>query len=275
MATIIEKNLHSCKNVHVGNRDRREAGRPGRVGPASLTASHRNHKGGASFGRGGSFTFGSFWLIAVSLARPAVCDSPGGGHMQLSVQTSGGLPAFKLSAEATDTVDALLSAAAKKCRLSKEDIRFSSSGRVLSGGSTVQALGLSEGDALLLHVKIGQQPTTSHRSSPAPSFGTQGYGFFVNVVTSTGRTPRRTTLLLRHFHLGLEPSPFMMVVAVIIQRARSPPIPPQAFTSSAMHLLFSAAHIITLLTALGCVRPHRCPPLSRRPILPAKGLPRR
>ena len=95
-------------------------------------------------------------------------------------------------AEASDTVETLISVAAKKCRLDKDSIRLSANSKLLSSSSTVAALGLSEADTIMLHVKVGQQASTGSRSSPAPSFGAQGYGFFVNIVTSTGRA-----LLLR------------------------------------------------------------------------------
>ena len=96
--------------------------------------------------------------------------------IQLTVNGAGAI-AFKLPANLTDDADALMSAAAKKASLKREDIRLSHNGRLLEPKDTVQQLRLADGDTLLLHVRTSYQKDLS--SGPG--------GFFIEVVTSDGK----------------------------------------------------------------------------------------
>jgi hypothetical protein len=107
--------------------------------------------------------------------------------MRLTVHTRAGLPAFQLSASPLDDVAALTAAAAQRARVKTQQVRLSHAGRLLERRDTVQSLGLMDGDTLLLHVRTGHQPSSSQKTTLTHSFGGDGYGFFVHVVTSEGR----------------------------------------------------------------------------------------
>ena len=79
-------------------------------------------------------------------------------NMRLLVQSRSGLPAFDLTCGPLDSVDALTSLAATKVQVKKGDVKLSHQGRLLEGKDTVQQLGLLDGDAVLLHVKVNVRP---------------------------------------------------------------------------------------------------------------------
>ena len=105
--------------------------------------------------------------------------------MQLSVENRAGTT-FQISASPLDDVAALLAAAAKRARLKPHLVRLSHNGRLLEQRDSVQALGLNDGDRLVLHVRTGHQPSAARsRSTVAHMYSADG--LFVNVVTSDGR----------------------------------------------------------------------------------------
>ena len=54
---------------------------------------------------------------------------------------------------------------------------------------SVESYNLSEADSLKLHIKVGYEPQSdAQRTGPAThSFGSDGYGFFVSVLTPDGK----------------------------------------------------------------------------------------
>ena len=115
--------------------------------------------------------------------------------MRLQVQSKAGIPNFSISSSPEDDVAALTSSAAEHAKLKPSDIRLSHAGRLLESRDRVEALGLADGDMLLMHVRsTGQQPAAHHSSTHHSSthHSSDGSGFFVNVVTDGGRNLCRT-----------------------------------------------------------------------------------
>ena len=113
----------------------------------------------------------------------------GENKMLLAVQPPPGYKAFKLTILSTDKVDALLAQAAKHARLPRAAIRLSRRGVLLMSDRSVESYNLSEADSLTLHIKVGYEPQSDvQRTGPAThSFGSDGYGFFVSVLTPDGK----------------------------------------------------------------------------------------
>ena len=109
--------------------------------------------------------------------------------MLLAVQPPPGYKSFKLTILSTDKVDALLAQAAKHARLPRAAIRLSRRGVLLMSDRSVESYNLSEADSLTLHIKVGYEPQSDvQRTGPAThSFGSDGYGFFVSVLTPDGK----------------------------------------------------------------------------------------
>ena len=83
--------------------------------------------------------------------------------MRLQVQSKAGIPNFSISTSPEDDVAALTSSAAEHAKLKTSDIRLSHAGRLLESRDRVEALGLADGDMLLMHVRsTGQQPAAHH-----------------------------------------------------------------------------------------------------------------
>ena len=111
----------------------------------------------------------------------------------LVVRTVSGLPAFKLSVDATDSIGAVTKACAKRANIPKNICRLSLGVRgmhsILNVRDSVEGLGLKDGTVVLLHVKNTPLIKGLVRPAPLPvhSFASEGFGFFVNVVTPVGR----------------------------------------------------------------------------------------
>ena len=86
--------------------------------------------------------------------------------MRLQVQSKAGIPNFSISTSPEDDVAALTSSAADHAKLKPSDIRLSHACRLLESRDRVEALGLADGDMLLMHVRsTGQQPAAHHSST--------------------------------------------------------------------------------------------------------------
>ena len=119
---------------------------------------------------------------------------------QLVVNTVSGVRAFTLDATPSHTVKQLQVAAARKACVIKKSftnmklvdvkddvpVRLSLGRTFLSPKETVAELGLKNGTVLVLHVN--KTPLVrSQAPLPTFSFGAEGYGFFVRVVTPSGQ----------------------------------------------------------------------------------------
>ena len=107
--------------------------------------------------------------------------------MQLVVKSAGFVQTFRVSVQPHDDVITLTSAVAKRASLKPNLIRLSHAGRLLESRFTMQMLGLAEGDNLQLHVKVGHQPAGSDITPTNDGFGADNIGYFIHVVTASGR----------------------------------------------------------------------------------------
>lgn len=122
--------------------------------------------------------------------------------MQLTIVTQRGLPAFRVEVAPSDSIGKLTKTVGRKaCIVGHKGLHFHNNtvlrlsiGKAwLKASDTVEELGIQNGAVVMMHVRNTPLISTSERGGfmpnklPVHSFAATGYGFFVNVVTPTGR----------------------------------------------------------------------------------------